>query len=549
MRHLAAAFLVATLTFGCTGQVDPLPGPGGGQAGGGAGGGTGGGGTGTGGGGAGTGGGAGLGGGSGGSGSGGSGGGQATPDAGTAGPAGLPFPYLRPDVGTPVTASELQDVTDVYLDLLTRTRYFDVLDERVHGWPQSDPQHRYWYGTWWSGVGFTKSQGQVTYQHVDVGADNNGIGTSFVLEGLCLSHAVWPTPKLEQLARRLIRGLNSWFLAIQRMPNDPAGPMLARVGYPEPIATTDNGRTAFIDTSPDRPGIDSYTVYVHLPNNPSWGDVWIKNKRSKDDIGHLLRAIGTLEDCAGGFGPDTRADLAEMRANYVAWAQRVENDGWAIATLDKNGNPWTPPVTETLAHYTTAANAECDAVLALRLFSRGDPGTFACGSGIHPLEFLALTNRSNGEIVRSYHEAATRYALLTRQDAAAKDLLAGLATRIEDGVTQAENNALPAHLSPELLVKLIVNSANTGVPLTSREVRWVHGQLRSTHDNFLALAPEVYRVFDPATPDGAYAFTPEADGIDFRFWAALAGTCSASYRNPASRPLLDCARLRTWTPP
>jgi hypothetical protein len=469
-----------------------------------------------------------------------------TPDAGVQG---LPFTWTRPPDGVPETSAELRDVTDLYVDLLTRTRYFDVLDERVHGWPQSDPQHRYWYGTWWSGVGFTKTQGQVTLSHVNVGADNNGIGTSFVLEGVCLAHAVWPTAKLEQLARRMIRGFNSYFLAMQRSPNDPAGPMLARTVYPPPIMSTDNGRSVFIDYAPDRPGIDSYTVYVHLPTNPSWGDVWIKNKRSKDDIGHMLRAIGTLEDCAGGFSAATRTDLAELRANYVAWAQRVENEGWSIATLDKNANPWTPPVSETLAHYVTAGNAECDAVLALRLFSRGDPGTFACGTGIHPLEFLALGNRSNGEIIRSYHEAAAREALLTGRSTVARDLLGGLATRIEEGVHQAETNTLPAHLSPELLVKLIVNSANSGVPLTSREVRWVHDQLRLTHANYTALPPEVYRVFDPATPDGAYAFTPEADGIDFRFFAALAGTCSATYRNPASTPLLDCARLRAWTPP
>ncbi len=56
-------------------------------------------------------------------------------------------------------------------------------------------------------------------------------------------------------------------------------------------------------------------------------------------------------------------------------------------------------------------------------------------------------------------------------------------------------------------------------------------------------------MFDPATPDGAYDFTPDAVGIDFRFWAVLAGTCDASYRNPASMPLLDCARLNGWAPP
>ncbi|HSO35851.1 MAG TPA: hypothetical protein VLT33_25150 [Labilithrix sp.] len=468
-------------------------------------------------------------------------------DAG--GAPGLPFPYARPPAGAPVSAAELTAITDTFIDLLTKTRYFDVLDERVHGWPRSDPQKRYWYGTWWSGVGLTKALGKVTFAHVDVGADNNGIGTSLVLEGVCLAHRQWPSPKLERLTRRLIRGFNSWILAMQRSAADPAGTLLARVAYPAPIASTDDGRTAFIDYAPDRPGIDSYTQYVHLATNPSWGDIWIKNKRSKDDIGHMLRAIATLQDCAGGLGADTQADLAEMRAGYVKWAQRVEAEAWSIATLDKNGNLWTPPLTETMSHFITAGNAECDAVTALRLFGKGNPGSFDCGSGIHPLEAIALTNDSNGEIVRSFHEAAVRHALAARQDAMAKTLLAGLTTRIEDGMTRAEAGSWPAHLDAEKLVKLIVLSANTGVPLTSREVRWVHSQLRLAHASYVTnTPPAVYRVFDPATPDGGYVFTPEGEGIDFRFLAALAGTCVAGYRNPTTMPLLDCSRLKAWTP-
>jgi hypothetical protein len=203
-----------------------------------------------------------------------------------------------------------------------------------------------------------------------------------------------------------------------------------------------------------------------------------------------------------------------------------------------------------MSHFITAGNAECDAVAAMRLFSKGNPGAFDCGSGIHPLEALALTNEHNGEIIRSFHEAATRHALSAKQYPMAKNLLGGLAKRVEDGVAAAEANTLPKHLNAELLVKLVVHSAETGVPLTSREVRWVHGQIAKAHASYVAGAPDprVYRIFDQSTPDGAYAFTPEGDGIDFRFFAALAGTCTAKWRNPKGMPLLDCAKLATFVP-
>jgi hypothetical protein len=470
-------------------------------------------------------------------------------DAAAPMPEGLPFSFVRPAAGAPVPASELAAITDKYIALLTQTRHFDVLDERVLGWPESDPQKRYWYGTWWTGAGFEKTAGQVHLVHLENGADNIGIPTSFALESVCLAHKMWPSPKLEHLTRRLIRGFNSWILAMQRMPADPAGVLLARVGYPMSIASNDRGQSVLINYDADRPGIDSYTDYVHIAQNPSWGDVWIKNKRSKDDVGHMLRAIATLEDCAGALSPATRADLAEMRAGYVAWATRVEADGWAIATLDKSGNVSMPGASSTMSRYQTAGNAECNAVVALRLFSQKNPGAFNCGNGIHPLEALAMNNPSNGEIVRSYHEAAVRHALAAKQNTVAQSMMGGLAKRMDDGMGFADKNAWPVHMQPEQLVKLLVHAANTGVPLTWREVRWLHQQIDKAFTSYTTtVAPAVYRIFDPATPDGSYPFTPDAEGIDFRFFASLAGTCVASYRNPTSAPLFDCARLKAWTP-
>ena len=464
-------------------------------------------------------------------------------------PPGLPFDYARPAAGTPVPAAELTAITDTYLDLLAQTRYFDVLDERVVGWPESDPQQRYWYGHWWSGAGFVKEQGDVSLVHGNMGADNPGIPSSLVLESVCLAHRVWPTPKLEHIARRLLRALNAWIFSMQRYASDPAGTLLARVSYPESVTSTDSGRTLVIDYSADRPGVDSYCLYVHLPTNPYWGDIYIKNKRSKDDIGHMLRAIGTLKDCEGGFDAATRADIDEVRTNYSAWSRRVEDDGWAIATLDQDLNVYIPPLDSTMSHFYGAGNAECDAMLAIRLLGRGDPGGFACGNGVNAFEYLVLDNPSNGEIIRSFHEAAARNALLWQQDSTARELLGGLAQRMDQAMGWAESGSWPVHMNAERLVKLLVHSANVGVPLTAREVRWIHGQIAAAHTSFVTnAAPAVYRLYDPTTPDGAYDFTPPGEGIDFTFFASLAGTCTATYRNPTTQPLLDCARLQTFTP-
>jgi hypothetical protein len=257
----------------------------------------------------------------------------------------------------------------------------------------------------------------------------------------------------------------------------------------------------------------------------------------------MLRAIATLEDCAGTFSADTLADKVAMRDNYVKWAKRVEADGWSIATLDKAGQLWIPP--DLLAHFTLFGNAECDAVLAIRLLGQGNPGTLSCGNGIQLLaELIAMQNDHNGEIFRSFHEAAIKNALLASQPAVAKAMLDGLVQRIEEGLTMAEAGTFPVYLDEESLASLIINAANTGVPLTSREVRWLHAYIDKTYAGYVTNAsPTIYKVFDAATPDGTYPFTPEGPGWRFRKIGLPLGACAATYRNPASMPLLDCPRL------
>ena len=107
---------------------------------------------------------------------------DASVDASGPPPSVLPVGFVRPDVGTPLTPAEIAAATDDVIALLKRTRYFDVVDERVHGWPESEPTG-YWYGTWWSGVTVTKQAGNVTFLHGAGGADNNGLRTAPYLEG------------------------------------------------------------------------------------------------------------------------------------------------------------------------------------------------------------------------------------------------------------------------------------------------------------------------------------------------------------------------------
>lgn len=455
----------------------------------------------------------------------------------------LPFDYERTDVGTALTAAELTTATDHYLALLDRTDWLDQIEARAHGWPESDAAGHPWYATWWSGVGIHVEGTERSFVHVDRGADNNGLRTPQLLEGACYAWRLWSNDQDQHLVRRLVRGLSSWHLAMRRNGSDAERGLLARAAYPPSIL--DETRGVFLDYDADRPGVGvEPSFYVHLPENPSWGDVYVKNQRSKDDMGHLMRAVAAMDACEGSFteaGADD--DLREMRRLYMEWAQRVEREGFRIATLEEGTADVVFPSGD-LATYTITGGIECHAEIAIRLLSRGEPLGAECATPTGPVpDPVGGLNNSALQILRTHHEAAAALALVTGQEALAEELLAGLAARLEMILDRYEAGEMPDNARPGDVFQLMVESANLGVPLTSREVRWLHARIEEAYAGYDTSGPE-WHVFEPGASDGDYTFEPGGPGIDFKDLGLLLGTCVAPYVNPAGRAVLDCDRVR-----
>ncbi len=464
-------------------------------------------------------------------------------DVSTSGPS-----FIRPEAGEPVPPEEITEVTALYLDLLAKTRYFDATAERVHGWPQSDPEGRYWYGTWWSGVTVTKEGGEITFLHGDQGADNNGMRTGPIFASACYAHALWGDR--EDLVRELLRGFNSWSMAWDRPGYDTDG-ILCRAAYPVSITDTDHGGTINIDYSLNRPGnaLDEEhppTYYVHNPDNPHWGDLWVKNTRSKDDIGHMLHGLAMLPACTTAPSDGLVEDLAMADERYRAWCRKVEDDGYAIATLDGDFNEYIP--FGDLAFYdNTVADLECKSKLAIRLFGRDDAGDFDCGNGISILDEEWGLKNDFHQINRSHHEAAAAIAFLRGQREVGDAMLEGLAWRL-DKILDAKEEDPEGYTGPhdQDLAELVVYSASAGLPLTWREVRFVHDRIREAHASYVTEDKlPGYDILNPNTPDGAYPYNPGGSGFFWRDMGNALGTCASPWANPTSKPTLDCEQVRS----
>lgn len=455
----------------------------------------------------------------------------------------LPVTFARPDVGTPLTAAELAQATDELVALLKDTRWEQFVDERAHGWPSNAGG---WdWATLWTGVQVSKAGGKVTFVHKNDGTDNAGIHTSPYLEGACWMHLLSGSPGSARLVRRLTRGMTSWVLAMERSAGDTSPRLLARAAYPPPVTSSEGGRTLVIDTSASRPGVDAApSDYIHHPNNTTLGDVWVKNRRSKDDIGHMLRAITQAQACAPRLGSDVAADLAQTIALYQAWAKEVDARGFVIPTRDASGNVVEP--TAQLARYTTLGNVECVGTLAVRLMHTAIPGSIDCQGGMPLAESVAwpLLKNDARQIQRTHHAAATLLAHRRNDTTLGLSLLQGLSERVAKDLELATSPSPPQGFDLGDVAGFMVYAAGVGVPLRSNEVRFVHGRL---HQAYVGIRdPQfatIFRLFDPATPDGAYSYDPPNIGLFYRELALLLGSCASPYRNPAGRPLLDCARL------
>jgi hypothetical protein len=456
----------------------------------------------------------------------------------------LPVSYQRADVGTPVSAAELQLATDELIALLADTRYFDFVDERVHGWPRTSPDDgSYWWGTFWTGVSVSKAGGTVTYTHSADGADNAGIHTSPYLESACWAHLLWGEAKTGDLVRRIARGLSAWVLAMERTTGDTSPRLLSRSFYPPPVTSNEGGRSLVIDTSASRPGVDAEpSDYIHHPNNPTLGDIYVKNKRSKDDVGHMLRAIAQVQACAPRLDAGGKADLAQLVSLYDAWAKDVDARGFVIPTRDAAGAVYEPSLQ--LARYTTVGNVECIGTLAIRLTHTNVPGNVDCQSGMSTLEATTWPFLKNDarQIMRTHHAAAVVQAHRKLVTTTGATLLQGLGERVSKDFDLATNP--PSGFNPMDAAAFFAFAANVGVPLRSNEVRFLHARL---HEAYVGMrAPEhakTFRLFDPTTPDGSYSFDPPNIGLFHRDLGLLLGTCASPWRNPAARPLLDCDRL------
>ena len=462
----------------------------------------------------------------------------------------LPFEFTRPAAGTPLTDAETTAFTRKITGFYKDVEFFEWCDWHGHGVDPSYDPDVIDYGLYWQDTRAVKAGDTITFLHVGW-ADNLMIRTGKVLNNVAAGYLMSGDPLLGKLVEKYSKGIVALFLGMVWGHEDPPiTSIMPRTIFTINHSYTDaKGRKVAVDYTPIRYEKEDWNGHSFgNPDNPYWGDIWIRNMRSKDDVPHIYRAIPMLLRVAQD-GKDEHVRLAAQEAYdfLIAFCKDIVDEGYRIRTKDKEGNPYIP--TEDLASFVTydeiIPNAECNPKLTSVLFAYNEPRDINCERGHSPTYESTATSQHyfNYAIIRYFHLTAIVSALMAREDRVAERLLKGLVERVDAIMQNDEERAEHAEWDADAAAFLLASAAY-GLPLTDEEARFVRDQYSASVDHFTPW--EHWDLYDASVPDGEYEYKPSRDGVgDERFIRVPAMTylleyCYSPFRNEAGAKLVDC---------
>jgi len=340
---------------------------------------------------------------------------------------------------------------------------------------------------------------------------------------------------------------------------DPELYLMPRGIFTQENAYTEDGRQAYVDYEPVRHEVVNWNAHtINNPNNPLWGDIWVRNMRSKDDVPHILRTVPLLQRVAqDGLTPQVR-EAASLAVQYLqGFARDIVDSGYFIRTKDKRGNAYVPlndaGLVNDLASFVTweflVPNAECTAKLVSAVIGFGDPIDNDCGNGNGGLYETVASQRHyfNWAIIRYFHAAVITNSLMAELNDVAYELLEGMTERV-DAMMLGEGNWDDHREWDSDAAAYLLVAATTGLPLTSREARHVMEQYSLAVDHYAGWSN--WDLWAPSVPDGPVEYKPsrhgEIDGVPVTVvrpteLTYLIEYCYSPFRNETGAELVDCS--------
>jgi hypothetical protein len=463
----------------------------------------------------------------------------------------VPFTVARTPAGEAPTADEIAAFTGKVTGMLAATDYFRWCHRHGHGLDASYDPAMPPYALWWQDTTAVKSGATVTFVHTG-SAMNIVVPTAEIVVNTAAGYLASGDAVMRRLLVDYGNGISALFVGQVYGDEDPVQPYItARAIFTHNHAwTTMDGRSAAVDYDPiEVEAIDQRGHTVPNPDNPTYGSIWIRNMRSKDDVPHMLRTVPWLRRVVqDATDEEVRAAAAQLEGYLVGMARDIVDNGYTIRAKEE-GVVWVPEedMSSFVYYDDLFPNAECTSKLTVALLAYDDARGNDCGDGISSPEYEAMATSVhawNWHIIRFNHLAATTVALVQRHDAIAEQLLAGLAARADTILDDEAGRAADPDWDGNAAAFYLAAAAS-GLPLTAREARFVQEQYAAAADHYATWT--LWDLWADSVADGEYDYIPSRNNaagvsvVEPMALAYLVEYCASPWRAPNTVELADCS--------
>ncbi len=478
----------------------------------------------------------------------------------------LPFLLQREDQGEPLNDAEVTEFTRTLTGFYKDVGYFDWIWWTAHGLDKSFDPDMHDYKLYWQDTQAYREGDTVRFVHVG-GADNLMIRTSKIMNNAIAGYLMTGDMSFGRIVRDYAKGVAALSIGLEWASENPVVKYLqARAIFTHDHAyETDGGRKVKVEYGPVKEK-EVYSWNAHtIPNseNPEYGEIWVRNMRSKDDVPHMLRMVPLLRRVAEeGAHEDVRA-AALLAIEYLeGFARDIVDQGYYIRTKDKTGLAYVPllesGIVNDLASFVSydglIPDGECNAKLSLAMTAYHDRQGLSCGPGDHTLyeDIATDVHYFNMAIIRFFHLAAVTNAIAAQDYDTAEELLYGLMARADRYTADVAMAQSESSWNADLAGWLMAAAAS-GLPLTSAEARLVMEEYAASAAHYAT-----YPHWDPwadGMEEGPFEYKPSGNGFQepgnpesgHRSYIRLPEMsfaleyCASPWRSPTAKPLLDCA--------
>ncbi|HPQ70487.1 MAG TPA: hypothetical protein PKW95_15265 [bacterium] len=476
-------------------------------------------------------------------------------------PAAMPFYIEREQEGTAPTTGEVAAFTQTMKSFYEGVDFYRWAAKHSFGVPEDNPDGDPPYMIWWTNSKAVKTGDLVTFTF-ETPPDNTTAKSTRLLPaaiGLFLSTG---DADAREVALGYMRGLSATYDGMIWADEDPViDYLMARtIFYRSYAYETADGEQAYADYEPVRFEEEARRHDTwHNPENPTWGDIYVRNKRSKDDFPYLFRDVQFLARLIRESDDAEMVEAAiKLYRQIVRMCRDIVDKGYKIYTKGENGEVFLPRTeygfVDDFASYTNYdlifPNAECNPKIAASYIAYGNDQGNDCQDGDGGLyELIAmLSHYWSTNMIWGYHVSAVSMALTFGDNATARELLEGLAARMD----KLEDHPMAGNYVewfPDVSALLVIAAAN-GLPLTNREA-----QLIIEHFTEAVEYLEDFEYWDLwSLPDGEYVYIPDryvydekGDPTDYFVRITeithMYEYCYSPLKDPASAQFIDCDAL------